>query len=229
MSEIEAKDSPGSSLATRVAAVSLLYLAVYACVSWADLFTTKLALQQPNTVEGNVYAVGDDGYSAAKAWGITSVGALFILPFLVFGLLAARRVSERWLQHPIRSFAKLYINPFSKKVIDRSPLHMLSFVLAFPVLRLLAAGNNWLISETGTGPIGWLVGQVSNATNPTLGFWLVLGPLFYLLAFACSPLAVFVLRRFGAGSQAIQQPPEIGRLIAVPGSSLGAAGSADGD
>lgn len=216
MSAVEPKAARNSSLATRVVAFSLLYLAIYALVSWADLFTTKLALQQPNTVEGNVYAVGDDGYSAAKAWAITAVGALFILPFLVFGLLAARRVSERWLRHPIRSFAKLYINPFSRKVIDRSPLHMLSFVLAFPVLRLLAAGNNWLISETGTGPIGRLVGQVSNATNPTLGFWLVLGPLFYLLAFACSPLATFVLRRFGAGSQAVQQPPEMGRSIAEP-------------
>lgn len=155
------------------------------------------------SADGNVYGVGDEGYSSAKAWTITAAGALFILPFLVFGLLAARRVSPMWLQRPIRSFARFYINPFSRKVIDRSPLHMLSFVIAFPVLRLLAAGNNWLISETGTGPIGWLVGQVSIATNPTLGFWLVLGPLFYLLAFACSPFAVFVLRRFGAGSQAV--------------------------
>ena len=142
-----------------------------------------------------------EGYSAAKAWTITAVGVLFILPFLVFGLVAARRVSDRWLRHPICSFGKFYVNPFSSRVIDRSPLHMLSFVIAFPLLRLLAAGNNWLIFETGTGPLGWLVGQVSNATNPTLGFWLVLGPLFYLLAFACSPLAVSVLRRFGAGSQ----------------------------
>jgi hypothetical protein len=179
---------------------SILYLAVYGVVSWADLFTTKLALQQPNTVEGNVYAVG----------------ALFILPFLVFGLVIARRVSERWLQQPIRSFGKFYINPFSEKVIDRSPLHMLSFVLAFPLLRLLAAGNNWLISETGTGPIGWSVGQVANATNPTLGFWLVLGPLFYLLAFACSPLAVLILRRFGAGSRDVEQPHDMGRFVTEP-------------
>lgn len=217
MSADEPKAASNSSFVMRTVAFSILYLAVYALVSWADLFTTKLALLQPNTVEGNVYAVGDDGYSAAKAWTITAVGALFILPFLVFGLVAAGRVSDGWLRHPIRSFAKLYINPFSKRVMDRSPLHMLSFVLAFPVLRLLAAGNNWLISETGTGPIGWLVGQVSNATNPTFGFWLVLGPLFYLLAFACSPLAVFVLRRFGAGSQPVEQSPETVRSIAEPG------------
>ena len=211
MSKIGPKVAQGSSFTARVVACSLLYLAVYAVVSWADLFTTKLALQQPNTVEGNVYAVGDDGYSASKAWTITAFGALFILPFLVFGLSAARRVSERWLQHPIRSFGKFYINPFSRKVIDRSPLHMLSFVLAFPLLRLLAAGNNWMISETGTGPLGWLVGQLSNATNPTLGFWLVLGPLFYLLAFACSPLAVFMLRKFGAGTSEVQLTPELGQ------------------
>src|SRR5437899_1800656 len=117
MTAVEPKIAPNSSLATRVVAFSLLYLVVYALVSWADLLTTKLALQQPNTVEGNVYAVSEDGYSAAKAWAITAIGALFILPFLVFGLLAARRVSDRWLQRPIRSFAKLYINPFSRKVI----------------------------------------------------------------------------------------------------------------
>lgn len=199
MSGVEPEIAVDSPRAGRVAAFLLLYLAVYGIVSWADLFTTNLALQQPNTVEGNVYAVGEEGYSAAKAWVITAIGALFIVPFLLFGLLAAPHVSPRWLQHPIRSFGKLYFNPFSQDVIDRSPLHMLSFVLAFPLLRLLTAGNNWLISETGTGPIGWLVGRVSNATNPTVGFWLVLGPLFYLLAFACSPPAVFVLRRFGAG------------------------------
>lgn len=216
MPEIEPRLSPGPSLAARVAAYSLLYLALYAVVSWADLYTTNLALQQPGTVEGNVYAVGDGGYSAARAWAITAIGALFILPFLVFGLVAGRRVSDQWLRQPIRSFGKLYFNPFSGEVIDRSPLHMLSFVLAFPLLRLLAAGNNWLIAETGTGPIGWLVGQVSNATNPTLGFWLVLGPLFYLLAFACSPLAALILWRFGAGSQEARQPSEMGRLIAAP-------------
>ncbi len=216
MSTSMPKAAPDTSFTNRVVIFSILYLAVYGVVSWADLFTTKLALQQPNTVEGNVYAVGADGYSASKAWTITAVGALFILPFLVFGLVVARRVSERWLQQPIRSFGKFYINPFSEKVIDRSPLHMLSFVLAFPLLRLLAAGNNWLISETGTGPIGWLVGQVSNATNPTLGFWLVLGPLFYLLAFACSPLAVLILRRFGAGSRDVEQPPDMGRFVAEP-------------
>jgi len=117
MSTSKPKAAPDTSFTNRVIIFSILYLAVYGVVSWADLFATKLALQQPNTVEGNVY---------------------------------------------------------------------------------------------------WLVGQVSNATNPTLGFWLVLGPLFYLLAFACSPLAVLILRRFGAGSRDVEQPPDMGRFVTEP-------------
>src|SRR5437588_476418 len=82
----------------------------------------------------------------------------------------------------VASFAKFYVNPFARGVADRSALHLLSFVLAFPVLRLLAAGNNLMIWRTGTGPLGWLIGKLSHVTSPTLAFWLVMAPSFYLLA-----------------------------------------------
>jgi hypothetical protein len=108
--------------------------------------------------------------------------------------MAASQVSELWLSHPIRSFAKLYINPWSRAVRDRAPLHMLSFVLAFVPLRVLAAANNILIAETGSAPLGRLVGVASRATSPTIGFWLVLGPLFYALAIGVFPVAARIIR-----------------------------------
>jgi len=73
--------------------------------------------------------------------------------------------------------------------MDRSPLHMLSFVIAFVPLRLLAAANNLLIHYYGTAPLGRLVGLVSRQTSPAAGFWLVMGTVFYLLGFASGPAA----------------------------------------
>lgn len=202
MSEFSTSIQPGSrSRSGRIALLCGLYLVAYSIVSYADLYTTGLALKQPGTVEGNVYANGEGGYSSVAAWAITVAGAAFIVGCLVWSLVQSRHVSAPCLRHPIRSFGKLYILPWSKRILDRSPLHMLSFVIAFLLLRLLAAGNNWMIHESGTGPLGWLVGIASNYTTPTIGFWLVLAPLFYLLAIALSPLAARVIRWFQRGSE----------------------------
>jgi MFS family permease len=189
------------SLVRRIAIVSLVYVIAYFAAAYLDLYTTGLALQQPGTTEGNVYATNEKSYSSATAWLVTGVCAPFIVGSLLFGLLNARHVSQRWLRHPVRSFAKFYIIPWRKRVLDRSPLHMASFAIAFVPLRLLAAGNNLLIYRYGTGPLGSLVGIVSNHTSPTFGFWIVLGPLFYLLAVASSPLAAYVIRRFQHGRE----------------------------
>ncbi|MEY2495651.1 MAG: hypothetical protein QOJ45_2143 [Verrucomicrobiota bacterium] len=173
----------------RIVNFSLVYLAAYAVASYLDLQTTLLALQRPGTTEGNVYSTSGHDYVATKAWVITAAGALFIEAFLLFGALNAHRVSEHWLRHPIRSFAKFYVVFWSRRWMDRSPLHMLSFVIAFVPLRFLAAANNLMIYYYGTAPLGRLVGFVSRHTSPTAGFWLVMGTLFYLFAFACSPIA----------------------------------------
>lgn len=173
----------------RIVTLSLSYLAAYLIASYLDLHTTILALRRPGTSEGNVYSTSGHDYIAIKAWLITAAGAVFIEAFLLFGALNAHRVSEYWLRHPIRSFGKLYVIFWSRKVIDRSPLHMLSFVVAFVPMRLLAAANNLLISHYGTAPLGRLIGLLSHRTSPAVAFWLVMGTLFYLLAFACSPLA----------------------------------------
>ncbi|MEO2090164.1 MAG: hypothetical protein ABGY75_11785 [Gemmataceae bacterium] len=193
------EDRHAAATLRRLLLATGLYVVAYLLVSYADLYTTGLALRQPGTVEGNVYATGADGYSSVKAWGITALGLLFIGGCLVWCLVQSRHVSEPCLWHPVRSFGKLYVLPWRRHVLDRSPLHMLSFVLAFPLLRLLAVGNNLMIHELGTGPIGWLVGVASNHTTPAVGFWLVLGPLFYLLAIGVSPLAAHLIRWYRHG------------------------------
>ena len=173
----------------RIVSLSFSYLLAYLVASYLDLHTTILALQRPGTSEGNVYSTSGHDYIAAKAWLITAAGAVFIEAFLLFGALNAQRVSEHWLRHPIRSFGKLYVIFWSQKVMDCSPLHMLSFVIAFIPLRLLAAANNLLIYYYGTAPLGRLIGLLSHRTSLVAAFWLVMGTLFYVLTFACAPLA----------------------------------------
>ena len=84
-----------------------------------------------------------------KCWANVS----FIVGSLLFGLLNARHVSQRWLQHPEHSFGKFYIIPWRKKVLDRSPLHMASFAIAFVPLRLLAGGTT--CSSIGMEQVRW--------------------------------------------------------------------------
>jgi hypothetical protein len=166
-----------------------LYALAYVAAAFLDLGTTAVALRRAGASEGNVYAAGAAGYSATRAWAITAVGGLFIGASLVWAALAADKGSAACLRAPMRSFTKFYVNPFARGVIDRSPLHMLSFVIAFVPLRLLAAANNALIWVTGTAPLGRLIGLIGRHSTAAIGFWLVVGALFYLLAIAASPLA----------------------------------------
>ncbi len=189
----------------RIVTLSFSYLLAYLVASYLDLHTTILALQRPGTSEGNVYSTSGHDYIAAKAWLITAAGAVFIEAFLLFGALNAQRVSEHWLRHPIRSFGKLYVIFWSRKVMDRSPLHMLSFVIAFVPLRLLAAANNLLIYHYGTAPLGRLIGLLSHRTSLVVAFWLVMGTLFYLLAFVCSPLAARLIMWLRTGEDTPNQ------------------------
>lgn len=178
----------------RVLVVFAIYLIAYFAAAWMDLYTTELALQKPGTTEGNVYATNEGGYSSKAAWMITIISAPFIAAFLAWGLIRGHHVSRYCFDHPIRSFGKFYILPWRKRILDRSPLHMASFAIAFPALRVLAAGNNLMIYLIGTGPLGWLVGYFSNRTTPAIGFWLVMGPLFCLLAIGFAPTAGSILK-----------------------------------
>jgi hypothetical protein len=178
----------------RIGLLTVAYSAAYLGAAWLDLATTALALTRSGASEGNVYATDAHAYAAIKAWLITAAGGIVVVAFLLFGALNAGRVGEIWLSRPMRSFARFYVNPFAPAVIDRSPLHALSWAVAFVPLRLLAAANNVLIWKTGTAPLGWLVGVASNATTPLVGFWLVMGTLYCLLAVAAAPMAARLIR-----------------------------------
>jgi hypothetical protein len=186
------------SFRRRLAGLVVAYALAYLVAAGLDLATTVLALQRAGASEGNVHAAGAAGYSDGRAWAITLVMAIPIGGLLLFGALNADKVAQPWLERPVQSFARVYVNPFARGVIDRSPLHMLSFVLAFPLLRVLAAANNGAILAWGIAPLGWLVGRVGSWTTPLLGFWVVIGAAFYVLTVAVSPAAAAVIRRLKA-------------------------------
>lgn len=190
----------------------LAYVGAYLLVSWLDVFTTGLALTRPVATEGNVYSTSRGVWDAGRAWTITLVGGLMITGFLVMGAQRADAAPERWLAHPIRSFARLYLNPFAPRNADIAAIHCLAFAFGFVVLRLLAAINNLLIWRTDTGPLGQAIGLLTGPFGPIGAFWLVMGPTFYLTAFACAPLAV---RTIGwlKGSSGRSPLPESGAIV----------------
>ncbi len=169
--------------------LTVVYLAAYLVASALDLWTTEVALREAGVSEGNVFATEGGSYAAGKAWAITVVAAVVLVACVVFSAVYAHRVAEVWLRHPMRSFARLYMNPWSKAVIDRSPLHALSYAIAFVVLRLIAAANNLLIVGCGIAPLGSLVKTVSTLTSPIVGLVVVIGAAYVLLAIGLSPLA----------------------------------------
>jgi len=170
------------------------YLLSYLLASFLDLSTTALALQQSGAHEGNAFVTSAQAYMSARAWIITAAAGIILAGFVVFAARNAGRVEDKWLLHPISSFASFYVNPWSPAAIGKSPLHMLSFTIAFVVMRLLAAGNNVLIHVYGFAPIGAPIQWLSRRMSPLFGFAAVIVPLFYLLAIAVSPLAARMLK-----------------------------------
>ncbi len=168
---------------------TLCFLGAYLLASAADLWTTALALSLTTAKEGNAFALDSGVYDASRAWLFTGIASVPLVALFFFGVRNVGRIAERWLDHPWRSFLSLRSNPlvslpWSKKVIDRSPLHAVSFALAFIVLRCLAAANNAMIAGFGVGPLGLAVGAVGNATSPAAGFVTVIGSLYVLLILA---------------------------------------------
>lgn len=171
------------------------YLAAYWIASYLDLATTALAVQMPDVHERNIFAVNANGFATSKAWLTTAAGAIIMTGCVIFSFRRAADISEIWLRHPIRSFGKFYVNPWSANVRDRSPIHMLSFALAFVVLRVLAATNNLLLCEQRFAPLGALVGAVGARTSPLIGFVVPIVIVFYMIAILVSPIAATVLDR----------------------------------
>jgi hypothetical protein len=185
----------GNHSSQRLALWVALYLVAYSIASYLDLATTVLAVQVPGVQEGNVMSVDAQGFAATQAWLTTAGGAVIMVGCVVFSFLYSAGISETWLQHPMRSFAKFYVNPWSAEMRDRSPIHMLSFALAFLLIRVLAAANNLLLSEGRFAPLGAFVGTLGRWTSPLVGFVLAILIVFYLLAIVISPLAAAILDR----------------------------------
>jgi len=168
--------------------VVTLYLLFYFLASFLDHSTTSLALQSSGAHEGNVVS-SSQGYVSTRAWAITVIAAFLLAGCVAFAVRHADRTEEIWLQHPVRSFGLFYVNPWAGTAMGRSPIHMLSFALAFPLLRILAAVNNLMIHFYGVAPIGTPIEWIAKRSSPLVGFVVVLVVLFYLLAIAVSPIA----------------------------------------
>lgn len=171
------------------------YLAAFLAASYLDLWTTGQALHHAGVSESNVYATSAGLYSASRAWLITAAGGAVMASLFAFGLRNAALVSETSLDHPLRSFSKFYLNPWSRRFIDRSPLHAISFALAFVLLRLLAAANNSVLMAGGVGPLGAAVRWVGRLTSPASGFVLTIGIVSVGLSVLLSPTAAALVRR----------------------------------
>jgi len=163
-----------------------LYVAAYMVASGLDLWTTELAVRAGGH-EANVYMTNAGIFDSTKAWTMTVVGGILMVWMFAFGIRNINHVSARWLRHAVRSFLRLYINPWAKSVIDRSPLHAVSYAIAFVLLRLLAAGNNLLIAIGSTGPIGAAVRAIGRVTSPEVGLIVVVGAIYVALAVILSP------------------------------------------
>ncbi len=175
-------------------AVAVIYLVLYGFASYCDLATTSLVLTQTHHHEGNVFVTRGHAYQAGVSLMVTLGGALFMVACVVAAMQNAARVSERWLAEPIRSFAHMYVNPFTPRALAYSPIHLLSFALAFIPLRLLAAVNNALIFAFGIAPLGAPIEWIARRSSPVFGFVAVIVPVFYVLAVAMAPVAARVLR-----------------------------------
>ena len=185
------------TLTSATTASATLYAAAYLVASSLDLWTTRIALRGGGP-DGNPFVNSGGDYDAARAWFITALGGVVLVAYFVFGAVNANRVAAKWLRRPMRSFfvgpwSMASLVPWSKAVLDRSPLHALSFAVAFVILRLLGAGNNLCLVLYRVAPIGWFVNAVSTRTSPVLGLFVVGGGLYVLLALATSPWVAWII------------------------------------
>ena len=194
-----------------------VYLVAYVVASFLDLATTSLAVAQPGVREQNLFATSGHVYAAGRAWLITLAGGAMMAGCVAFAVAYARRVEGEWLLRPVHSFAAFYVNPWSKAAIGRSPLHLLSFAVAFVVLRLLAAGNNLLIAACGLAPIGIPIEWIGARTSALVGFAAVIIPLYYVLAMALSPLCARTIRAWrdslGSGTLGTQPARRLATVL----------------
>jgi hypothetical protein len=171
----------------------IIYLAIYFVASWMDLTTTSLGLTKSGVSEKNVLTINGEGYSSQSAWLLTLIGAIILTACIFESFRNAQRVKEQWLQHPVRSFGKFYINPWSEFAIGFTPIHFLSLAISFLLLRMLAALNNLTVYWYGIGPMGKLMEIVAAKTSPLIGFSIVGFSFFIVTTLVVSPFAARII------------------------------------
>lgn len=180
---------------TRLFLFLLAYLAIYLVASFMDLWTTSLGLQRPGVSEKNVFAVDAGGdYQASAAWLLTLGGAIVMAACALFAARYAEHVDRKWLLHPVASFGQVYLNPWSRAALAVSPLHVLSFILGFVLLRVAAAANNLSVYLWGWGPMGAAMKSLSAWTSPLAGFCIVAFACFFAAVFLAAPVAARIIR-----------------------------------
>lgn len=172
------------------------FVGAYLLASWLDLWSTTYALSRsPTASEQNVYATSAGAFDLQKAWQITGIAGVLLTAFFAFGLTKSAKTSEKWLRRPRQSLLTLNPPPWSRQALEYLPIHALSYPIAFVALRVFAGINNLLIAQGSIGPLGWAVKAASNATTPTIGFWIVAATVYLTLLMLVAPLAAHLLER----------------------------------
>ncbi len=172
----------------------VVYLVAYFAASWMDLSTTALGLTKPGVSEKNVFAINGEGYSPKNAWMLTIAGAIIMTACVLEAFRSSHHVEEHWLKYPVRSFSKLYFNPWSEEAIKFTPIHFLSLAIAFPVFRIFAALNNLAVYWYGTGPMGKLMEAIAAKTSPLIGFSLTGFLLLIIITMLVASFAAKIIR-----------------------------------
>jgi hypothetical protein len=197
--------------APRLIMLTACYIAAYAIASCLDLFTTDLALTIGHAHEGNAFVAHGAAYDAARARLLTGIAGALLAAYFAFGAANRDRISDRWLDRPLRSFLSwrsnpLFVIPWSRHAMDRSPLHAMSFTLAFVALRMLAAANNIMITAFGHGPLGMAVEAVAGKSSPMVGFLAIIGPIYVCLVLLTANFVAWTVkeqRRAASGAVAV--------------------------
>jgi len=174
-----------------------MFLVAYALASTADLATTVAAVQVPGIKEGNVAATSNGAFDLSKALFATVVGGAFLALCFGWALRRAEHVDARWLAHPIRSFANVYLAPWREKHLGYSPIHMVSFCLAFCVTRVLAAINNYQLSQGDVGFLAAGIRRTASVTNEKAAVVVVVLGLYAALTLVMAPMAARILQLEG--------------------------------
>lgn len=171
------------------------FMTAYIAASFLDLATTDLALTLNHAArEGNIAATSDGAYDVLKAVLITLGGGVVLGGMFWSGLRSARRVGETWLNNPRRAMMRVTLIPGFERDRSRRPLTLITYAVAFVILRVAAASNNAMIAFGVTGWIATIVNRLAHIVPPLAATILTVCGLYWLIAWTIAPLCATLLR-----------------------------------